>query len=506
MNPTSRNHRLSLALLFLPVLVAWLSSCMSASGADYVDGQICVTLEPGANIHQVNARWGTQTITALPEANLYLVFIAGIEDLEEFAAAMTGDPDVEVAEVNYRIQTPEAVRQMVVGAIGASWEDFADQEITERIGLDEAHLYGRGTGVTVAVLDTGVDPGHQVFTGGLAPFGFDFVDNDGEPWECANGIDDDGDGLTDEGYGHGSMVAGIVRLVAPEAIILPVRVLNDEGQGEVFAIARAMIFAVLAGADIINLSFGMPAGVTILSKQIELACRFDLCVVAGSGNENREEPAYFPAVDPNVFMITALDSMDVKADFADYHPHVLVSAPGVGVLSVYPGDGWAIGSGCSFAAPFVTGEVALVLGSQPGLERELVSLRLAGAVDPIYEIPGNQTYQGKLGSGRIFLPAALTGWAADVGESAARTPRVLAAPNPSRGSVRLRLATHAGGDSPAAVVLDAAGRIVSNLRFSGDTVVWPGSDARGTPSPTGVYYVRLIGAGRGTDARLVLVR
>ncbi len=480
----------------------------TAQGA-YVDGQICVTLEPGYGIEEVNGRWGTTTLIALPEANLYLVFIAGVGNLEEFAESMAGDSAVEVAEVNYLYETPEAVRQMVVGAISAGWEDYEDQEITERIGLDEALTYARGEGITVAVLDTGVDPNHPALVGHISPRGFDYVDNDGQPWEESNGIDDDEDGLTDEGFGHGTMVAGIVRLVAPDATILPIRVLNDEGLGDIFQIARAVIFSVLMGADVIHMSLGAPVDVAILTKQFELADALGVLTVAAAGNEDREEPPYFPASDAHVFMITALDSCDVKAEFADYHPDVDVSAPGVGVLSAYPDGEWAIGSGCSFAAPFVSGEVALMLSLEPHLTRAEVRLRMRQAVDPIYQIPGNEPYVGKLGTGRIFLPLALQGMPASAGEHL--IPRsglsLVAEPNPSSGSMRLRLtAPGPSAQRHEVMILDASGRLVRTLELSSaDGVRWDGDDAAGHPVPTGTYFARLPDR-RAPILPLVLVR
>jgi subtilisin family serine protease len=444
----------------------------------------------------------------LPEENFYLVYIEGIEDLEDYAAQMTEDPAVSIAEANYYLPSPEAVRQMVIAAVGGTWEEYADQELTGRIGLDEAHQASLGAGVVVAILDTGLDPEHQAFDGRLSSHGYDFVDYDDEPWEEANGQDDDEDGLTDAGYGHGTMVAGIVALVAPEATILPIRVLNDEGQGNLFAIAQGMIYARIRGADVINMSFGVPLNTATMEHFLRIADHLGLLIAAGAGNENREEPPYYPAYDERVFMITALDSLDVKADFADFNSEVLVSAPGVAVRSAYPGDDWGIGSGCSFATPFVSGEIALILSLFPAWDREETATRLQTAVDPIYEIPGNEPYLDKLGTGRIYLPLAVGGLTS-LSEGGAPFIRGIDAwPNPSRGMIHLRITDMACPMAGVRIhIIDPAGRLVRELvQPKRTTVTWDGRDDNGNPVPTGAYFARTTATNGTQTVPLILLR
>jgi subtilisin family serine protease len=483
----------------------WLACLFSSAHAlSFPEGQISVILAPGHTIEEVNETWGTTTLYGIPQEGLYLVYKAGVEDLEAFAEQMSQDPAVASAQANYIQETPEAVRQMVIAAVGGSWEDFEDQELTERIGLDAAHQYATGQGILVAVLDTGLDPNHDVFAGRLSPEGWDFVDQDAEPWEEANGVDDDQDGLTDEGFAHGTMVAGLVALVAPDATILPIRVLDDEGRGDAFRIAMGIHYALLKGADVINMSFGVPLDVEIVDHLLDMADALGVLAVAGAGNEDREVPPYYPAAWDRVFMVTALDSLDVKADFADYNTRVLVSAPGVGVRSAYPGNDWGLGSGCSFATPLVTGEAALIRSLLPQAGWTEVEARIAAAVDSIYDIPGNEPYLGKLGTGRIYLPDAL----ADSAPSGVGTPGIRAAalrvwPNPTSGPLRLTWSTAEPGDtSPRLTIHDVRGRLVRVLAPRGENVAWDGRDALGRPVPSGVYFVTLHGVG-GSPRRTV---
>lgn len=489
------------------LLLLWLALPVWAGSVDYVPGQICCLLEAGYDIEEVNHRWGTTTLIADEEENLYLLFIDGIEDLEEFAELMNEDEAVDVAEANYILETPEAVRQMVIAAVGGTWDDYQDQSLTKRIRLDEAHLLSQGAGVTVAVLDTGVDPDHVAFEGRLSEAGFDCVDYDQDPWETANGLDDDGDDLIDEGYGHGTMVAGLIALVAPEATIMPVRVLDDEGRGTIFGIAKGIMYAISHGADLLNTSFGAPQVIIAIKKKLRVTNVHDVITIAGAGNRDQEEPAYHPASDSLALMITALDTLDVKADFADYNSKVLLAAPGVGVRSAYPGDEWAIGSGCSFATPLVTGEAALILSLTPAMDLPELAAILEQGVDPIYGIPGNEPYLGKLGSGRINLLLALQGLPAAVPEG---TPSLVAWawPNPSRGRVCLRAPAGMGTQEGIRVLIfDAGGRLVRSMDSPGPgLMIWRGRDRAGIPVSPGLYYARLLAGDRTATVSLTILR
>jgi subtilisin family serine protease len=471
--------------LFLPGL---------SSAFPYEDSQVVVSLEVGHVIEEVNAVWGTTTLDAFPEGNLYLLDATGLGDVELLAAQMANDPAVMEAEANYFHDTPETIRQMVIVIVGGEYVDYEDQTIGARIGLDAAHQMSRGAGVTVAILDTGVDPAHAAIQGRLSPAGYDFVDMDASPWEVANGIDEDQDGIADEGYGHGTMVAGIVALVAPEATLLPVRVLGDEGTGDAYQIAKGIRYAMNQGADVLNLSFGIPRGVSMIRHQLTAARDLGVIIIAGAGNDNLEQ-RYYPAGEDEAEMITAVDSLDVKAAFADWHSKVSVSAPGTGVRSSYPGGLWAMGAGCSFATPFVSGEAALIRSLLPLETPDEVRMRIQAAVVPIDQLPGNEPYQGKLGSGRLYLPAALEG-AASVDESIARRERLRAVPNPSSGDVRI-VAPEEFGEFESRV-FDSAGRLVRVLDRS-DRPTWDGRDHFSRRVPPGTYFVQI--RAKDTDLR-----
>src|SRR6185295_16802740 len=122
-----------------------------------------------------------------------------------------------------------------------------------------------------ALLDTGVDTNHPALAGHLLP-GRDFVDDDADPSEV-------GDQQTGP-YGHGTHVAGLVALVAPEAKIIPIRVLDERGVGNIWVLAEALAYAVdpdgdpatADGADVINLSLTTPRETKLIGNLIARAC------------------------------------------------------------------------------------------------------------------------------------------------------------------------------------------------------------------------------------------
>ncbi|MBK8232895.1 MAG: S8 family serine peptidase [Candidatus Eisenbacteria bacterium] len=496
-------------LLGLGVICGFLSAPQPAlaldsneyDGLSYDPGEIVINLAKDHSIEsfiESYAHYGLVLLDAYPEANLYLVE-SSIEVVDDLVIEFCDDPRVEFADANYYQETPEAVRQMVLAMIGGTYEDYEDQELTERIHLDQAHEYGRGHGTLVAVLDTGIDPKHEALVGHFVDYGWDFVDDDDAPWEEVDGIDQDGDEWVDAGFGHGTMVAGVIALVAPQAEILPLRVLDTEGCSDVFRVCKAIRYALMVGADVINMSFGAPFEINAIGHQLWYAYGQGVTVVSGAGNYAEEDPPLFPAAHPTSIMVAAVDSLDVKADFSDWNCKVLVSAPGSGVRSAFPGGNWAIGSGCSFATPFVSGEVALIKSVRPDLEMDAIWHRVGAGTDDLYWLPENKPYWGKLGWGRINLEWAMCGLASDVGENgrSASLGRLLAYPNPSRGVVQLRLATPVGNSTLHASIFDPTGRRVRHLTGPADApILWDGRDDAGRPVTSGVYFARANHAGR----------
>lgn len=243
---------------------------------------------------------------------------------------------------------------------------WTNQPASRQLRLAESHRLSKGAGILVAVLDTGAELSHPALAGRLRP-GWDYVDDDPDPSERQNGRDDDGDLAVDESFGHGTFVSGIVALTAPEARILPMRVLNSDGRGNLFVVAEAIRDAVIAGADVINLSFGTETRPesTKFEDAIKLARARGVVIIASAGNESSTDARY-PAALGEVVAVSALRAdLQQLAAFSNSGNWVDVAADGVRVVGPVPGGRFAYWNGTSVAAPFVAGQAALIRSRRP---------------------------------------------------------------------------------------------------------------------------------------------
>ena len=198
-----------------------------------------------------------------------------------------------------------------------------------QINLEEGHAVSRkfGEGITVAVLDTGIDLNHPLFEDSLAPSSQwrDFIDNDQYPQEGhSNGA----------GYGHGTAAASIVLQVAPKAKILPIRVLDKHGRGDTDDIIAAIDHAVAMGADVINMSLGTNEWVEGLYRMSAYANAQGVYIVASAGNEGKNRllaPAsytWLPLTLGKTIGIGSVDSHDTLSAFSNYGKALAATAPG----------------------------------------------------------------------------------------------------------------------------------------------------------------------------------
>lgn len=474
----------------------------SAAECDFEPGMLQMILEPGGSIGEIQAAFEVDPLDSLPP--LYLIELPEGCSETEYRALMASHPLVRSVELAYRNETPEGTYEMMVAAVGGKLSEYEDQEVVTRLRLREGQAHGTGEGTIVAIVDTGVRGTHPVLIGRIAQGGYDFVDNDDDADDPANGTDDDLDGYVDDAAGHGTMIAGIVHLVAPGALLLPVRVLDDEGRGLTFDVAKGIRRSVTAGADIINLSLGLTCHSEILDYEVSRAESAGVCMVAAAGNAGTEEPPYYPASDSRVLSVAAVDSNDVKPDFSNYHETVDLSAPGVGILAPYTDGAFALGDGTSFASPFVAGQLALIRGFHPGLTKtEIEDVARLGSVN-IDHLPGNEPYAGKLGRGRI--DALLTWMHTPTSASDEDDPRVQTIgatfPNPARGLQTIYLST----SLPDATlrILDAQGRLlrILNRGASDASWSWDGRDANDRIVGRGVYFLEYAGRIHGRVVRL----
>ena len=283
-----------------------------------------------------------------------------------------------------------------------------------------------GAGITVAVVDSGVDAHTPQLAGTTVLPGVDVTTDDQSPAD-------------NDCYGHGTFVAGILAAqaqqgtgfvgVAPGVTILPIRCatsVGDEGPGVLTPqlMAEGIRAAVDGGAQVINISASTTEANGELEAAVDYAAQHDIVLVASAANRAEDgNQATYPASYPSVIAVGAVDSTGARAEFSESGPYVSLVAPGVDVVSLGPsGPGQWQGSGTSYAAPFVAGAAALVRAYHPELTAPQIKHRLeATANRPPTEVPD----QG-LGWGTVNIMAAVTAVLPE--ESAGTADKMVAPP------------------------------------------------------------------------------
>ncbi|MCA1726929.1 MAG: S8 family peptidase, partial [Actinobacteria bacterium] len=318
--------------------------------------------------------------------------LVAIEGSPETAVReLESEPSIVDAQLNY-------LRRASAVPNDPAWY-YGDQDYLKEIRMASAWNASKGTTAqTIAVIDTGIDLDHPEFTG-RRKVGYNAFTNG------TNVADDNG---------HGTFVSGVAAAatnnnrgiagVAWNAGILPVKVLNADGEGTDAVIAEGITWAVDHGARVLNLSLGGPGTSPVLKSAIDYALSRDRVVVAAAGNEGWDVKSY-PAAYKGVVAVSATDPESTFAYFSNHGWWVDLAAPGMEIISTMAGDAeaYAIGDGTSFASPVVAGIAFLLRVQNPSWTRAQVFARLRSTardagpsgIDPFY------------GSGRVDAGAAL---------------------------------------------------------------------------------------------------
>jgi len=330
-------------------------------------------------------------------------------------------------EMNYVGQTGEGnTDSLWLSGVGVNNGSYLDQYSVPLLGINEAHKRSRGAGVVVSVIDTGIDAAHPIFNGAISSQGVSFVPGSPGWGDVAESTDSDNDGVVDEQFGHGTFVAGLVHLVAPDAMILSARALDSDGRGNNFRISQAVAWSIDRGAHVINMSLGEVYHSIALEDMVLEASTKGIIVCGAAGNRNTTDPREYPACDPNAFGVSAFNWLDGKAPFSNYELRLDFAAPGdsdiVGgvpalercIIGPVPGNNYAVWEGTSFANAFVSGTVALVRSQRPDWPGELV--RPPQVRNQVYSVlvnsgvpivPESPVYDGMLGAARISTIGAV---------------------------------------------------------------------------------------------------
>ncbi|HET9839622.1 MAG TPA: S8 family serine peptidase [Candidatus Angelobacter sp.] len=285
--------------------------------------------------------------------------------------------------------------------------NYTAQTATSIIRLSDARTATNLTGSgVVAIIDTGADPNHPALAGVLVP-GFDFTRNqagssellDLNPTVAAqlqqsstsildaqntlllntsalailnqsstSILDQSSTSILDSSlaeFGHGTMTAGIVHLVAPTAKIMPLKAFRADGSSNLSDIIRAIYYAANNGANVISMSFSIAQPSPGLQAAVQYALSKNVILVAASGNDGVKTLVY-PASYNSVIGVGSTTNTDLRSAFSNYGSGVVMfAAPGEGVVTSYPGGNYAAGWGTSFSTPMLAGSASLVLQVRP---------------------------------------------------------------------------------------------------------------------------------------------
>jgi subtilisin family serine protease len=366
-----------------------------------------------ASVDAVAAKYGLAVVDELSaEGGVYLVTAPASILPKQLLGQVAADPRVTSFELNATMEAsevePRTKVQVNLGAIQSGLSDtgtltfagatvrnlYVNQPASSLIRLGLMTLPASSLPI-VAIIDTGVDPSHSALAGVLMP-GYDFTQSQaGIPNELndlsttsstalsqsasvplsqktdvllqqstvvildqSTVVILDGNGPLPADFGHGTMVAGLVHLVAPSAQIMPLKAFKSDGSATLSDIISAIYYAADHGANVISMSFDTDTASPHLKQAIAYAQSKGAICVAAAGNEGEQELTY-PAGFSGVIGVGSTTPTDGRSVFSNYSvPSVFMAAPGEGLITTYPGNNYAAAWGTSFSTALVTGAVA----------------------------------------------------------------------------------------------------------------------------------------------------
>jgi len=293
--------------------------------------------------------------------------------------------------------------------------NWNNQWALQKVQMPKAWEISQGRSeVIIAVLDTGVDYTHpDLASKVIQDKDYDFINNDNDA------MDD---------HGHGTHVAGTAAAatnngigiagVCPQCRILPIKVLDSQGFGSDATVAQGINYAVNQGAKIINLSLGGASCSETLAQAINGAFEKGVLIVAASGNSGKKTTMMYPAASPRVIAVGATDQNDGETTYSQRGPGLDVLAPGEGIVSTVPLNGYGSLSGTSMAAPHVAGVAGLLWSRNPAWCNTEVWWALRYTADPAYLMSitslqdANSTFSVDQPTGpwQLFLPFIAKNW------------------------------------------------------------------------------------------------
>src|SRR5229473_4525479 len=260
----------------------------------------------------------------------------------------------------------------------AVWDGYANQPAASIVHVQDAQktfqVVGQGI---VADIDTGVDPNHPALLKVLLP-GYDFTRNQPggsemtdftstAPTPCpscqpatvnqstAAVLDQSTAAVLDgnvqyAAFGHGTMVMGVIHLVAPNAQLLPLKAFQSNGTGNLSDILRAIYYAAQNNANVINMSFDVKTASQELTNALDYANKLNIICASSAGNDGAMETVYPAALQTDVMGVASTSDLDTRSTFSNFgNAIVWVAAPGEAIVTTYPFSTYSAGWGTSFS-------------------------------------------------------------------------------------------------------------------------------------------------------------
>jgi subtilisin family serine protease len=406
----------------LLLLLLTLMAASPATAAQYI-----LQLNAGANISQITTQYGLTLVRTLSDDGRTFFLVFTLNPLTTQQISRIGhDPGVREIEANSEVhstETPTATKttaniaaligslqnrstQTFYGSIVRASYPQQPQFSLIRAGDAQAH-FGTGAGI-VAVIDTGVDPHHPALANVLVP-GYDFtrdLPGNASEWSDLSQstvaiLDQSTVAILDSknfpmvlnqstvaildqstvaildatklpsDFGHGTMVAGLIHLVAPTARIMPLKAFHADGSANLSDIVRAIYYAVDHNATVINMSFSSTVQSPAITAAMQYAWSHNVICIAAAGNEGARIKVY-PAGDYGVIGVASTTPQDRRSSFTNYGvSSVKMAAPGEALITTYPGNNYAGVWGTSFSTALTSGAMSVFLQVFPHLRSEL---------------------------------------------------------------------------------------------------------------------------------------
>ncbi len=352
---------------------------------------------------------GGHSVGSIANLGIQIVSVAPGKE-KDTAARLKGNKHVEFAEVDQQISAAATVNDPNVGS---EWH-------IAKINAPQAWDYTLGSGVTIAILDTGVDGSHPDLAGQMVA-GWNFYDNN------ANTADVNGHGTAVAGAAAAASNNGIgVASVAGAAHIMPVRIADPNGYAYWSTVAQGINYAADHGARVVNLSYeGASGSSAIQSAASYLRSKGGVLFVA-AGNTG----AVDNTAPTNLMMVvSATNETDALASFSTFGSFVAISAPGNNIMTTAMGGAYQYWWGTSLATPVVAGTAALILAKRPDFTPAQVDATLKSTAVDL----GPHGAENYFGAGRVNAGAAVAAAASSTpGDT---TPPTVAIASPTGGTV-----------------------------------------------------------------------